>query len=1685
MNTVNTVNKGVFGVKHHHVILALILYCSFLLLLSDMQTPSPYKHRGISSPKHLTPQISSTPASAAAAIGRRNYLEEDEEDSVYNFKTPVRSNVNAALEVEASATFRNSTARKPPPPPKSPTVDHNMFGRQKQSLAYNVDDEEEFGQIETPPAESAKYLEVQTGSTASPTVSSPSTSQSLARRGLTQQKSVQKCPRCGKTDFDSKAIYNSHIRNCQRSPSTPKRMPVAGGGFGQLGLLMQIRRLQEEEERKRIEDREKAEAEAAAAKIREEEERRARIEAEKRRLVEEARKKKEMDAKRESFLNDLKEAAGKGNLEHLRTLLSQSVQHDVEAEHVAIRRANEVVAQLEELEELRKKVELARKQKEEEEAKAVEKERLIEEERKRRVEEFEKVECENDDDSDDEAVQQRRLEAQQRFEEKKRRRERRKGRKGSDGDEEARKKEVELDFAEEKKRALRFAEEDAARKEKLAKAQAEIEAERIRIVELNKVVELEKELERQAAKKKRQLEEEAREKEAKLAAKQKEIEEKAARERESLLVEKRKVEEDLAKRQEELEKKLREQEHQSNSKALQREAEIETKRKQTEEEINREHQRLQRERVEMEKRMVNEKTKLQETVAKELEEHRRSLEIERKDAELEMKQAKQEADMKAQEIAYQLEKMESDAREREEELHKRETEMHEKFIREAEEAKKTMVNEAREKIQADMEEHKNALSLLERERKLRIERETLALKEKQLAHEEAEKHALHAAERLRSELESKMQELSDKDERRKEAIAKQIQRYREESQQKIAEKEKELIDALSQRRAELEAREKEQTDAYEANRKKLEDEMRLIEQKKEEELKRRAEAENSRLVMNEEAIEAAKQAMKGLVDREAELKKWEEEIIRKTQEEAKSIRSAALHREEEAKEMEKRMLSDAAREAADRAAALFEARELEFKQKEQEMMERIRQTSLDIAEQQRKDEASKALHESLEARIQKKLDEMERRDEELRLREEKILRDKAVHEQEKKLLDEKEKLMNILQRGKQTELENQQKQFEQDLTAKIEQQIQEQKNLARLEAAAASANGKVHQLEELQQVSIEKHQTTISSPESNTKSPIETMQIFLRKLFSKWDQDQTGTITCNEFYEALMTLPQAPSDEVAQQLVSSMDKEGCGYINYEEFVQYYISEMEGSDNDMEQQNVGKDEHSAEGYGQIPCQHCADEPGAPATHAASAYGHTECLEALIASGANLGVLDRSNRTALFCAAANNQFNCVAVLLDGVDPNVLNHQDSRGDTALHAASCNGNDECLTLLLQAGAEPNFQNRKGHTPAHLAKDAKCLQSIYDHGGDVFALDNNERTAMFTSAAHGRIDVLSLLLDIDEDATMIDFVDARGDTPLHGAACNGHTEAVRVLLQTAADPNISNRMGFIAGYLAECNNHMDCVGLLEEYGGYKRSGLYQGVGEQNQHQQSTAEDVHEQLPQREYDLSKWSHAMDPGSGHNYYYHVETGETQWDEPIGYTAYYENLQDHQHEQGGYVDDGSNYYYQGGDPAHYQEYYQGYEGQEYTDWDYWYWYGYGAEEQEAARVQPEPEQKLNKDYVKMMTEYTNQAPYRGPANGNGEVPTCIICQQRPARDVFLPCEHTCVCKQCCTEHGFIGTKGDKKWKPKQCPVCKRRAYKAVEVSKYLTLPKDYGPAPKLSPDWVNEFKANTKKLRHENK
>ena len=167
-------------------------------------------------------------------------------------------------------------------------------------------------------------------------------------------------------------------------------------------------------------------------------------------------------------------------------------------------------------------------------------------------------------------------------------------------------------------------------------------------------------------------------------------------------------------------------------------------------------------------------------------------------------------------------------------------------------------------------------------------------------------------------------------------------------------------------------------------------------------------------------------------------------------------------------------------------------------------------------------------------------------------------------------------------------------------------------------------------------------------------------------------------------------------------------------MNYEEFVQYYISEME-TEIKQNQTRLQKNGYEIAGYSNeettVPCAHCVDKPGAPAIHCASAYGHVECLEALIANGA-LNVLGKSNRTAIFCAAANNHFHCVAILLDGVEESILNYQDKRGDTAVHAASATetmtASNYCYNLVRN-----QISKIKGSHPISLGKDCKMFASV------------------------------------------------------------------------------------------------------------------------------------------------------------------------------------------------------------------------------------------------------------------------------------------------------------------------------------------------------------------------------------
>jgi ankyrin repeat protein len=111
-------------------------------------------------------------------------------------------------------------------------------------------------------------------------------------------------------------------------------------------------------------------------------------------------------------------------------------------------------------------------------------------------------------------------------------------------------------------------------------------------------------------------------------------------------------------------------------------------------------------------------------------------------------------------------------------------------------------------------------------------------------------------------------------------------------------------------------------------------------------------------------------------------------------------------------------------------------------------------------------------------------------------------------------------------------------------------------------------------------------------------------------------------------------------------------------------------------------------------------------------------NAEVMSALYAANADLKAVDNSNRSPLFVAAAMNRTTCVEFLLDclGGDDDAVYMIDTRGDTALHAAACNGASESLLLLLQCGITPLMTNNKGLKAIDLAqknKQKKCREIL------------------------------------------------------------------------------------------------------------------------------------------------------------------------------------------------------------------------------------------------------------------------------------------------------------------------------------------------------------------------------------
>jgi hypothetical protein len=184
---------------------------------------------------------------------------------------------------------------------------------------------------------------------------------------------------------------------------------------------------------------------------------------------------------------------------------------------------------------------------------------------------------------------------------------------------------------------------------------------------------------------------------------------------------------------------------------------------------------------------------------------------------------------------------------------------------------------------------------------------------------------------------------------------------------------------------------------------------------------------------------------------------------------------------------------------------------------------------------------------------------------------------------------------------------------------------------------------------------------------------------------------------------------------------------------------------------------------------------------------------------------------------------------AYLARGADPNAPTQHGVR--PLVHAAGVLG-AEAVTLLLQAGADPNLANtepnREGNTPLHavsahggqvqpaIEAGVRVMKELLARGANARARNKGGATPLQFAAAQ-RPELVDLLLAAGAD---VKAADVNGTTPLHKAAHGGNLATVKLLLDRGADVNAEEMGGVTALLIARDNKNKEMEQLVSARGG-------------------------------------------------------------------------------------------------------------------------------------------------------------------------------------------------------------------------------------------------------------------------
>jgi ankyrin repeat protein len=164
-------------------------------------------------------------------------------------------------------------------------------------------------------------------------------------------------------------------------------------------------------------------------------------------------------------------------------------------------------------------------------------------------------------------------------------------------------------------------------------------------------------------------------------------------------------------------------------------------------------------------------------------------------------------------------------------------------------------------------------------------------------------------------------------------------------------------------------------------------------------------------------------------------------------------------------------------------------------------------------------------------------------------------------------------------------------------------------------------------------------------------------------------------------------------------------------------------------------------------------------GLTALHCAASRGHTRCIEILIKlCGAQTDLIDSNGCTALFYAVTLGHADSTVKLLDlGADPN---RQDRKGRSPGHCGCAKGQFETVKILNSRGANLWLRNARGDLPVHEASASGRIELVewllQQKPNHINSSSNDGRTILHIAAGNDNIDMCKMLIEMGADVNAV-----------------------------------------------------------------------------------------------------------------------------------------------------------------------------------------------------------------------------------------------------------------------------------------------------------------------------------------